>query len=280
MTPDLFSTELLPTIAPDTPAMGGSPALQHVAYWQRLAPGDWRHPGVYCLRHLPTGLEYIGASSCVRQRIQSHFAPVNFSEAPSYRLAYWAVKLRLCIAVQKAGRVTVMIPGDRRNANDRLLHLTSFEQVYKLKRSLALQALEVLAMKGGAEPINSSHMRALWLRTCPPDNEILSMEERRTIQERRPLLNGLNLSTYPSANDAWRTSAALQEPPAPMTDSQIKAIPIAEALLNMEENDRLQRNALWRQQLAVETAIRRVAMKAANETYARVIAELSADINA
>jgi hypothetical protein len=34
-----------------------------------LSLGDWRHPGVYAVVHAPTGLEYVGASICVKRRI-------------------------------------------------------------------------------------------------------------------------------------------------------------------------------------------------------------------
>ncbi len=39
---------------------------------QLLSLGDWRHPGVYAAVHLPSGLEYVGASACVLNRVRSH----------------------------------------------------------------------------------------------------------------------------------------------------------------------------------------------------------------
>lgn len=38
-----------------------------------LSLGDWRHPGVYAIVHIPTRLEYVGASACVYQRLKNHF---------------------------------------------------------------------------------------------------------------------------------------------------------------------------------------------------------------
>lgn len=44
----------------------------------RYRGGDWRHSGIYALRHLPSGLEYVGAAACVQQRLRQHVVPNSF----------------------------------------------------------------------------------------------------------------------------------------------------------------------------------------------------------
>ena len=171
--------------------------------------GDWANPGIYCLHHLPTGLEYVGASVCVSARLRQHLL----------RPDAWLDRLSACVIVGDHGPQIVEHDGTA-------TLLFSPSQIQALDSFALARSLATLADKGVCANVQLREILPVFLekpKGLSPATRAarLANAEKAHIARRNPALNRLRESGY-GPSGPMRTD--LGPPPKCLSDESIKAM--------------------------------------------------------
>lgn len=205
--------------------------------------GDWRHPGVYSIVHLPTGLEYVGASQCVRSRVATHMKlirrPCNWGQQ-------WPAKLCIALALLKYGPL-------KTEAKGKTLWIDSLDVLRSLTGQDCAPLARQLVQDGTAPGLHEEDICPIWRRTCERDAAEIHAAEKHFYEMRRPVLNGPWFIPYTGSGhnaQSLHTGQPLGLPPKPMTDEEVRALPILlrrEVLSrNDSRNEQILRKTRWR----------------------------------
>lgn len=170
--------------------------------------GDWRHPGIYLLHHIPTGLEYVGASANVAKRIRDHA-----------RGSEWLPRLRAALLVKRHGP---LIAED----GDYACILHNPRQAAQLPFHELVRALSLITVK--APEVNASaEIIPVFLEPCELDANRIAETEEKHIAQRRPALNSKKAGRYSSyaISRAGARKTPSGNPPLALDNKHIEAIP-------------------------------------------------------
>lgn len=235
------------------------PDYMYQKYW-----GDWGLPGIYALHHIPTGLEYVGASNCVKARLATHAK----SDSP------WRTRLSACVAAKSAGPLIV-------DTGDNRVLLCDEQQICSQATNTLASALQVLQrpswrMKGVRVEFSNADIIPLFLEHVEEPG--LASAEIRHIQLRRPLLNGTTHVNYPGSSRPARKFGCLPSacPPSCPPLHEIKAIPILSKAADLMRMNALATGQLYAVRQKIKSAIRAKvladAMEAGETAYLRALA--------
>lgn len=231
--------------------------------------GDWRHPGVYSVIHHPTGLEYVGGSACVLQRIRKHFAGATKSKP--HGPFTWVPKLKVALSFIKHGPYTARTRGGD-------VAISSLEDVRHLPTISCWNVVESNTQRGLDVQIRLDDLCPVWRRTCPLDYEGIRQAEEEEYNYRRPFLNAQRFGGYvgPYERSGYE-QLELGPSPVPMPDGLIKALPIILKLRELNEADKRSWFALRGAQRGLESQLRAKAMADSREVYTQRLTELVAE---
>jgi hypothetical protein len=170
---------------------------QHDLWSAAMALGDWRHPGIYAIVHIPTGLQYIGASQCVKHRLNAHF---QGAYSP-----IWSIRLKQELDRRGADVSTVR---DRRHYFPVWLETCSpkAEELKDRERHHIQLLCPVLnAQRPAPYTCGKSRNTSKWLDTPPPRNGYRIAE----LTKIRHQLRELQIADGLQARDIQRTRDAL-----------------------------------------------------------------------
>ena len=227
--------------------------------------GDWRHPGVYSLVHAPTGLEYVGASSCVSKRIGQHFNSISkYANGESIQES-WPIKLHLALLFLDFGPVSTV---------------ATLKDIQAMTPFDCFAAITSATKQGMTVQVSTDDICPVWIRTCSLNREEIKAAERETYNRRRPLLNGPKYIGYGGANESsynsqTLTSLQLNPPPDPISYAWVKALPIITKLLSTECQQRIDAQVLDETRRLLARQINEKALQAAEHAFNAEVRDLT-----
>lgn len=225
--------------------------------------GDWRHSGVYALHHVPTGLEYVGASSCVLRRLKGHRSISELRHGGE-----WKLRLKASILLRNHGDQCVCAyPDMALYSDDQIAALSRFDLSARVNyfRSLGLDC-----------SFNYRDIVPLFIEAAPVSR--LNERESHHFHSRKPALNAGCWVGYP-IKEPKNENTSFKSAPRLTTFAQAQCVTVLtriEAISSVDNRKRKDLSAVRARLscLLKEQALGK-ALPAANELFLREMARFS-----
>lgn len=208
---------------------------------------------MYALHHVPTGLEYVGASKQVSRRLGQHRTAKNVI------CGAWKQKLRACMLIARYGPFSL-------ETDDGEVDLVDFEQVGSLEWPIIASVLDSADRLGLDASFDHEDIVPILLEPVPVEN--LPAAELHHLSLRRPVLNRGMTSGYPQG--ILQPALVLGPPPRCLSVSEARAVWV------LAQKEKIECRQLWagympQMRLGLGLAIRdkvcRVALEEAEKVF-------------